>query len=116
EAVIGAVHLACGQDVSRRFVLELMRPLLDSDEFLEASYDFKSRLQEIAAATGNSPSYLITESGLDHQKTFTATVTIPGTVTASGAGAAQRDAGLAAAQSAARTVLDARGQPLIPSG
>src|SRR5690625_2210544 len=37
EAVIGAVHLACGQDVSRRFVLELMRPLLDSDEFLEAS-------------------------------------------------------------------------------
>src|SRR5690625_8047989 len=50
-----------------------MRPLLDSDEFLEASYDFKSRLQEIAAETGTSPSYLITESGLEHQKTFTAT-------------------------------------------
>ncbi|MGO2720959.1 MAG: ribonuclease III family protein, partial [Brachybacterium tyrofermentans] len=48
EAVIGAVHLALGQDVSRRFVLDLMRPLLDSDEFLETSYDFKSRLQEIA--------------------------------------------------------------------
>src|SRR5690625_4950602 len=116
EAVIGAVHLACGQDVSRRFVLELMRPLLDSDEFLEASYDFKSRLQEIAAETGTSPSYLITESGLEHQKTFTATVTIPEIVTASGDGASKKDAELAAAQNAVRTVLDARGEPLIPRG
>src|SRR5699024_1567363 len=36
EAVIGAVHLALGQDVSRRFVLDLLRPLLDSDEFRRA--------------------------------------------------------------------------------
>jgi len=116
EAVIGAVHLACGQDVSRRFVLELMRPLLDSDEFLETSYDFKSRLQEIAAETGTSPSYLITESGLEHQKTFTATVTVPEIVTASGDGASKKDAELAAAQNAVRSVLDARGEPLIPRG
>src|SRR5690625_581872 len=57
EAVIGAVHLALGQDVSRRFVLDLLRPLLDSDEFLEAGYDFKSRLQEIAAAEGENVTY-----------------------------------------------------------
>lgn len=116
EAVIGAVHLACGQNVSRRFVLELMRPLLESDEFLETSYDFKSRLQEIAAETGGAPSYVITESGLEHQKTFTATVTVTGVVTASGDGASKKDAELAAAQNAVRSVLDARGETLIPRG
>ncbi|MDN6329506.1 MAG: ribonuclease III [Brachybacterium sp.] len=116
EAVIGAVHLALGQDVSRRFVLDLLRPLLDSDEFLETGYDFKSRLQEIAAAGGTSVTYALTESGLEHQKTFTATVTVPGIVTASGDGASKKDAELAAAQNAVRGVLAERDEPLIPRG
>lgn len=116
EAVIGAVHLALGQDVSRRFVLDLMRPLLDSDEFLETSYDFKSRLQEIAAAGGTSPSYRITEEGLEHEKVFTATVTVEGIVAASGEGPSKKEAELAAAQSAVRTVLAERGETLIPRG
>lgn len=116
EAVIGAVHLACGQDVSRRFVLELMAPLLDSDEFLETSYDFKSRLQEIAAESGATPAYRLSESGLEHDKTFTATVTVAGVVTASGEGHSKKDAELAAAQTAVRTVLAARGETLIPRG
>ncbi|MGO1286327.1 MAG: ribonuclease III [Brachybacterium sp.] len=116
EAVIGAVHLALGQDVSRRFVLDLLRPLLDSDEFLETGYDFKSRLQEIAAADGASVVYAITEAGLEHQKTFTATVTVDGIVTASGDGASKKDAELAAAQNAVRGVLAERGEALIPRG
>ena len=116
EAVIGAVHLALGQDVSRRFVLDLLRPLLDSDEFLETGYDFKSRLQEIAAAEGSSVSYAIAEAGLEHQKVFTATVTVDGIVTASGDGASKKDAELAAAQNAVRQVLAARGESLIPRG
>ncbi|ATG54619.1 ribonuclease III [Brachybacterium ginsengisoli] len=116
EAVIGAVHLSLGQDVSRRFVLDLLRPLLDSDEFLETGYDFKSRLQEIAAAEGSSVTYELTEAGLEHQKTFTATVTVPGIVTASGEGASKKDAELAAAQNAVRGVLAERGETLIPRG
>jgi ribonuclease III len=116
EAVIGAVHLALGQNVSRRFVLDLMRPLLESDEFLETSYDFKSRLQEIAAASGSSPTYTITEEGLEHEKVFSATVTVNGLVTASGSGASKKDAELAAAQNAVRTVLAERGETLIPRG
>lgn len=116
EAVIGAVHLALGQDVSRRFVLDLLSPMLDSDEFLEAGYDFKSRLQEIAAAEGKDVVYALTESGLEHQKTFTATVTVEGVVTARGDGASKKDAELAAAQNAVRGVLAERGEPLIPRG
>lgn len=116
EAVIGAVHLALGQSISRRFVLDLMAPLLDSDEFLETSYDFKSRLQEIAAVEGRSPTYRLTEDGLEHAKVFTATVTVEDIVTAHGEGASKKDAELAAAQSAVRTVLAERGESLIPRG
>jgi ribonuclease-3 len=116
EAVIGAVHLACGQDVSRRFVLDLLRPLLDSDEVLEAGYDFKTRLQEIAAETDRVPSYEITESGPEHEKTYTATVTIPQVVVGTGDGHSKKDAELAAAQHAVRAVLTSRGEPLIPRG
>ena len=116
EAVIGAVHLALGQDVSRRFVLDLLRPLLDSDEFLETGYDFKSRLQEIAAAEGENVTYALSESGLEHQKVYTATVTVPGIVTARGDGASKKDAELAAAQNAVRGVLAERGETLIPRG
>lgn len=116
EAVIGSVHLACGQDVSRRFVLDLMSPLLDSDEFLESSYDFKSRLQEIAAASGLTPVYRITETGLEHDKTFTAQVSVEGVVSASGEGHSKKDAELAAAQNAVRAILAERGESLIPRG
>ncbi len=116
EAVIGSVHLACGQDVSRRFVLDLMSPLLDSDEFLESSYDFKSRLQEIAAASGLTPVYRITETGLEHDKTFTAQVSVEGVVSASGEGHSKKDAELAAAQNAVRAILAERGETLIPRG
>ncbi|WP_114855680.1 ribonuclease III [Brachybacterium sp. YJGR34] len=116
EAVIGAVHLALGQNVSRRMVLELMGPLLESDEFLEAGYDYKSRLQEIAAAEGRTVAYALGESGLEHQKTFTATVTVEGVITADGDGASKKDAELAAAQNAVRAVLAERGETLIPRG
>lgn len=116
EAVIGAVHLALGQDVSRRFVLDLLRPLLDSDEFLEAGYDFKTRLQEIAAAEGATVTYTMAESGLEHEKVFTATATVPNVVTARGDGGSKKDAELAAAQNAVRAVLAERGESLIPRG
>ncbi|GAB2545142.1 ribonuclease III [Brachybacterium huguangmaarense] len=116
EAVIGAVHLTLGEAVSRRYVLALLAPMLDSDEMLEAGYDFKTRLQEIAARAGLVPVYRITESGPEHAKTFTATATVEGIVTASGSGASKKDAELAAAASAVRAVLAERGEALLPHG
>lgn len=110
------MHLSLGQSVSRRFVMDLLRPLLDSDEFLEAGFDFKSRLQEIAAAEGRVVAYELSESGLEHQKTFTATVRVEGVVTAHGDGASKKDAELAAAQNAVRGILAERGETLLPRG
>jgi ribonuclease-3 len=116
EAVIGAVHLALGQSVSRRFVLDLLRPLLASDEVLEAGYDFKSRLQEIAAETGQVPAYVITEHGPEHEKIYRADASIPDRVAASGEVHSKKDAELAAAQNAVRALLSERGESLIPRG
>ncbi|PMC74364.1 MULTISPECIES: ribonuclease III [unclassified Brachybacterium] len=114
EAVIGSVHLALGQDVSRRFVLDLLEPLLSSEEFLATGYDFKTRLQEIAAAEGGSVVYRISESGAEHAKTYTAHVSIEGIVSATGEGASKKDAELAAAQNAVRGILAERGESLLP--
>ncbi|UYG16098.1 ribonuclease III [Brachybacterium huguangmaarense] len=116
EAVIGAVHLALGETTSRRYVLALLAPMLDSDEMLEAGYDFKTRLQEIAAQAALVPVYRITESGPEHAKTFRATATIEGIVTATGEGASKKDAELAAAAGAVRAVLAERGESLLTRG
>lgn len=116
EALIGAVHLSCGPDVSRRYVLDLLRPLLESEEMLEAGYDFKTRLQEIAAETGLVPHYAITEEGPDHAKVFSAVASVDGVVSASGQGPSKKEAELAAAQQAVRTVLAARGEAVLPQG
>ena len=116
EALIGAVHLACGQNVARRYVLELMDPLLSSDELLAAGYDFKTRLQEIAAETGTVPRYEITRSGLEHDPVFTATASIEGIVSATADGPSKKEAELAAAQRAVRSLLAERGESVFPAG
>lgn len=116
EAVIGAVHLGLGEVASRTYVLTLLAPLLESDEMLEAGYDFKTRLQEIAAQTGLVPVYRITGTGPEHAKTYTAHVEVPGVVSASGDGASKKDAELAAAAVAVRAVLAESGEPLLPRG
>lgn len=116
EAVIGAVHLALGEGASRAYVLALLEPLLASDEMLEAGYDFKTRLQEIAAAKGLVPDYAITGEGPEHARIYTAEVSVEGTVTATGQGASKKDAELAAAASAVRAVLAESGEPLLPRG
>lgn len=116
EAVIGAVHLALGEQASRAYVLAVMALPLDSDEMLEAGYDFKTRLQEIAAASGTVPVYVIESTGPEHAKVYAATASVEGVVTATGQGGSKKDAELAAAQGAVRAVLAERGESLPPRG
>lgn len=116
EAVIGAVHLALGDQVSRRYVLAVMDPLLASDEMLEAGYDFKTRLQEIAAAAGTVPVYTIVATGPEHAKVYAATAEVEGIISATGEGGSKKDAELAAAQVAVRAVLAERGESILARG
>ena len=73
EALIGAVYLDAGRGGAERLVHHLFDPLIDHAATLGAGLDWKTSLQEVAAALGLAPTvYMITESGPDHDKRFDA--------------------------------------------
>lgn len=97
EALIGATFLSHGQDAATRLVLRLVEPLLADPDRFGAAVDPKTSLQERAGALGlPSPVYAVAASGPDHNRTFTATVTV-GDVTATGTGSSKKQAEMAAA-------------------
>ena len=76
EALIGAVLLSAGRDAAEGFVSHLFVPRIAEADKLGAGLDWKTSLQELAAAMGLSPVvYTHEASGPDHDKRFTATVT-----------------------------------------
>ena len=79
----------------------LFDPLMRAASEDGASLDWKTALQELAAARGlGAPAYRIAESGPDHAKSFTADVTLGGEVQGSGAGRSKKEAEQQAAEAA----------------
>ncbi|WKV16437.1 ribonuclease III [Janibacter limosus] len=77
EAVIGAVYLSTpgprGFDAAELLVHSLLGPLMRSSATLGAGLDWKTSLQEVAAARDlGSVHYRTSDEGPDHDKTFTA--------------------------------------------
>jgi len=72
EAVMAAVYLDGGFKAAFNIIESHFSPLLASITTPAATYDYKSRLQELAQIShGEIPSYtVIHESGPDHDKTF----------------------------------------------
>lgn len=102
EAVIGATFLSAGPDAATALVLRLVEPLLADPERYGAAMDPKTSLQELAARQGSAPPvYRVESTGPDHDRVFTATVTV-GAVTASGGGSSKKHAEMAAALQAWR--------------
>ncbi len=100
EAVIGAVYLDQGQEEATRFVLALIEPLLKDPTRFTTSLDPKTSLQEIASkAQEDLPSYEVSGEGPDHDRVFTARVTVAG-VTGVGVGSSKKAAEIAAAKHA----------------
>lgn len=105
EAVIGAVYLDGGIEPARVLVLEQLDRRISDAASRPGARDYKTRLQEVAAADGQRPPvYEITESGPDHLKRFEATVRIGGEVRGTGNGSSKKEA----EQRAARAAWDAR--------
>jgi ribonuclease-3 len=101
EAILGAVHLQLGIDVSRDLVLRLFGDLMHAAPRLGAGLDWKTSLQELTAATGRGvPEYRITDEGPDHAKEFTATAVVAGEDLGVGVGRTKKDAEQKAAQAA----------------
>lgn len=100
EAIIAAVYLDGGYDAAARFVLHHWEEIVRSRAQLPGGADYKTRLQEVLAAAGLSPTYRVMGSGPDHRKQFTASVLVDGTVQGEGTGASKREAEQEAARSA----------------
>ena len=97
EALFGATFLSAGREAADALVLRLITPLLaDADRF-GAAVDPKTAVQELSQKLGvEPPAYEITSSGPDHDRRFTAVLTV-GEYTASGTGTSKKQAEMAAA-------------------
>jgi ribonuclease-3 len=101
ESLLGAVYLEHGLSVAREVILRLFSSLIDTAPTLGAGLDWKSSLQELTAARGiGAPSYLVTATGPDHDKEFTATVVVMNIEYGSGVGRTKKEAELKAAAAA----------------
>ncbi|MDR0848524.1 MAG: ribonuclease III [Propionibacteriaceae bacterium] len=108
EAIIGAVHLSGGFEVSSRFVHAVMDPVIAEAADLGAGLDWKSSLQDLAASLGLSvPEYTSEFTGPDHDRWFRAEVVVDGRTFGPGESTSRRGAEQEAAK-AAFTALDAQ--------
>ncbi|WP_105565557.1 ribonuclease III, partial [Microbacterium halophytorum] len=97
EAIIGAAYLSAGADAATAFVLRLVEPLLADPDRYGAAMDPKTSLQELAARMGaEPPAYEVSSSGPDHNRRFTATVTVA-EHSQQGEGTSKKNAEMAAA-------------------
>ena len=107
EALLGAVYVHHGIDVAREVILRLFGTLLDTAPTLGAGLDWKTSLQELTAAQGlGVPSYVVTSTGPDHDKEFTATVVVKENEYGSGTGRSKKEAEQKAAGAAYNTLSD----------
>ena len=112
EAMLGAVYLQHGLEPARGVILRLFADLLDAAPRLGAGLDWKTSLQELAAARGlGVPEYRVSEEGPDHAKTFTAAVVFAGLVHGDGSGRTKKEAEQQAAAGAYARLREADPAP-----
>jgi ribonuclease-3 len=110
EAVIGAVYIERGLDSAGDLVHRLFDPVIARAARLGAGLDWKTSLQELAAAGElGVPEYQVDESGPDHQKTFRALVRLGGRAYGSGEGHSKKEAEQQAAEAAWQAISN--GEP-----
>lgn len=101
EAVFGAVYLTHGLETSRGVIESIIGDRLQIVPTLGAALDWKTSLQEKAAALGHpGVRYEITSTGPDHAKTFTAVVHVGDGALGEGTGRTKKEAEQKAAEKA----------------
>ncbi|QUR66902.1 ribonuclease III [Mycobacterium spongiae] len=105
ESLLGAIYLHRGIEQAREVILRLFGPLLDAAPTLGAGLDWKTSLQELTASRGlGVPSYLVTSTGPDHDKEFTAAVVVLDVKRGTGVGRSKKEAEQKAAAAAYRAL------------
>lgn len=101
ESLLGAIYVEHGQTTAREVILRLFAELLETAPTLGAGLDWKSSLQELTAARGlGAPAYVVTSTGPDHDKEFTASVLVTDIEYGRGVGRTKKEAELKAAAAA----------------
>lgn len=102
EALIGAVYLDQGLEVTRNFILnQLIRPYVDLDMMESTDTNFKNRLLSWAQKNNHTISFDTLDEKLENtRKLFTVGIVLNGEMIASGTGYNKKDAGQVAAQAA----------------
>lgn len=112
EALYGAVYLAHGLETSRELIEHLIRGTIEESATLGVGSDYKTGVQELAAARGrDAPEYEVAGQGPDHARTFTATLLIDGRAWGSGAGSSKKRAEQQAAEEAYQALLRSESGP-----
>ena len=105
EAMVGAIYLEHGFEATAEIILKWFRPVIASAMAAGMGIDGKTALQEIAAQKNlGAVEYQVSESGPDHNKSFTAVAMVGGKALASGEGKSKRDAEQEAARTAYLTL------------
>ncbi|MCW2726836.1 MAG: rnc [Frankiales bacterium] len=105
EAIIGAVYIDRGLEGATIMVRRLFDPLMKAATEDGAALDWKTSLQELTAArTLGVPEYVVSESGPDHAKFFTAVAVVQGEPRGDGAGRSKKEAEQQAAEAAWRVL------------
>jgi len=110
EAVVGALYIDQGLDAVRGFVMPLLERQLAVVLAEQLDKDARSLLQEWSQATHNqTPQYrTVSETGPDHEKTFTVEVLVGEQSLGSGQGRSKQSAAQAAARNAYANVRAAQ--------
>ncbi|MBX9743371.1 MAG: ribonuclease III [Chthoniobacterales bacterium] len=102
EALIGAIYIDGGLEVSRTFILKQAAQRLQGITAEPEDMNPKGRLQELLQSLGShAPSYeLIEESGFAHSKHFRCAVLLENKILGTGEGKSKKEAEVAAATEA----------------
>jgi ribonuclease III len=101
EALIGAIYLELGFESTTEVVRSLIKETLESAMAKGAGLDGKTALQELVSSLSKGTlEYQVTETGPDHDKSFTAVAMVSGEAIAEGVGKSKREAEQSAARAA----------------
>lgn len=111
EAVIAAVYLDGGIEEASALIHRVLLDDATEVRAAEERRDYKTALQELVQRKpGRALSYALSgESGPDHAKTFTITVTLDGAVIGTGKGHSKKEAEQMAARAALSQLLEEEG-------
>ncbi len=106
EAIFGAIYLEHGFEKTRAVVLKHFQEVIEQAVKLGAGIDSKTALQDLCATRNwPTPIYRISESGPDHDKSFSAVVIVNNQEYPSGHGKSKREAEQVAARAAYLSLL-----------